>query len=502
MATDSSHGSGSESHSSRGSFFSANSSDSGSGSGPGSPEGSASGSESSSSSVSSSSPTQDLSSLRLKVKRQAQTAKARAASLAARATRRLAKRANLKPRAHAAEEYRELVQAENELVQPGGSIHWKRRRRLRLLVSYLKAWVTALVSLFTNFGCDGDSSPAVDHLLSCIVLDDTNMRLSQADPQVNSWKSSRIVSVMNVVQALVVSYSPASTGHDRGCKVFNVHTPLVCLPKADCDGLYFEFISRVFVLFGQVSYRFCMLGMASQLLRRVAIQGVCVCMDALATNQAVLKRLRLQIQQHHAERGCQEQIFPMLAVLCEIHGLALARKSLVSSLPGFWSSVVRLAHLFEVGNFRLQFRRCLVAVIVQSYKYIPVPELPPNKDDWRERHAEWCGVDLAGLGGCSKPTKRRDIHEKLLAVDNGDFESRDFTHFCIGSCCEGFDHKAKSRFALVTILRHYVSLFGTGFPVPLTYRWIHASRALQYLKDGLADVCIGHCHSDSGSGSL
>ena len=367
--------------------------------------------------------------------------------------------------------FRGDVKADNPMARPGQPLRETRHRRLRLLISYLQGWVAAVFAFFTSA-----SSPLIDHTIACIILDDTNMRLSQADALVYQWMTSRVVSVMNVVQVLVAFFhGPRVRAH----KTFTVHTPMVCVPKADCDGLFFEMVSRLMLFLGVISYRFRALGLAANLCEQVAVQGTTFCMDALATNQAVLKRLRMSIYKKHEQSGHQ-QIFPALVVLCQIHALALARKCLVNALPGFWSCVVRLGHLFEVSNFKMQFKRALVAVVYESYRYIPVPELPGTLEDWRQRRLEWCNT---ADGAPRLSQKRADLHITLMSFDNGDYEQDDIRHFCIGSCCSGRDHGSKARHALLEIVKLYLVLFGNGYPVPLTYRWVHASRSLQYLKE-------------------
>ena len=336
---------------------------------------------------------------------------------------------------------------------------------------------------------------SVRHTISCIVVDDTNMRLSQADAQVSQWKTSRVVSVMNICQTLVACYgtlvsSASHTLEPALHKVFTVHTPMVCLPKADVDGIYFEMVSRLFVFLGEVSYRFGVLNLARNILQSTLIHATALCMDALATNQAVAKRLRLAIHSRHKENQ-YSQLVPALIVLCQIHGLALARKCLLNGLPHFWSSVVRLGHLFEVGSFRMQFKRALITIIHRSYKYIAVPQMPAGSKEWHDRRRQWCGLSSEPLPAHTHAKKRKELHRALMVFDNADHESSDIIHFCDGSCCHGSDHKTKSRYALVQILQHYIALFGCGYPTPLTYRWIHAARSLQYLKDPCIDLAIG-----------
>ena len=426
----------------------------------------------------------EIDQLRLKLRKQAQTAKARAASIASKAARRVAKatRWDVKAPPHRAEAYREHVKGTNFLARPGIE-HVDKRQRLRLLVSYMRGWMAALAQFFQNF--QGSSNSSVHHTISTVVVDDTNMRLSQTDSQVHQWKSSRVVSVMNVVQTLIACYGSCTLGNGERTlqKVFTVHTPLACLPKADLDGLYFELISRLCLFMGEISYRFRILHEARDMICKVSIQATAMCMDALATNQAVLKRLRLATRQKHIETQYQ-QVFPVLAVLCLIHGLALARKCLLTSIPQFWSSVVRLGHLFEVGSFRASFKRALAAVIYKSFRYIVVAEEPSNSEDWKQRRQEWRNISFDPQPSGTFGKKRSELHVSLMQWDNGDFEGASITHHCRGTCCRqgGSDHLSKGRFALIQILKHYLSLFGTGYPTPLAYRWVHASRALQYIK--------------------
>ena len=436
-----------------------------------------------------------VASLKLQIKRQKQTAKARAASLATRALRRLAKNAIIEAPKHKAEAFREDVRADNTLARPGvasGSHGPARRRRLRLLVSYLQGWVTAVTRFFRDIE---DSDMSMRHSICSIILDDTNMRLSQVDAQVSQWKRSRVVSVMNICQTLVACYassrsSASSTLDPTLQKVFTVHTPMVCLPKADLDGIYFELVSRLFVFLGEVSYRFQVLNLARDVLRATSIQATALCMDALATNQAVTKRFRLAVHSKHKDNQ-YSQLFPALMVLCQIHALALVRKCLLNGLPHFWSSVVRLGHLFEISSFRLQFKRALLTIIRRSYRYIVVPEMPASSKDWKDRRRQWCGIPNETLPARTDGKKRKELHRALMTWDNADFEGSDIIHLCDGSCCPGSDHRSKSRHALVQILQHYIALFGCGYPTPLSYRWIHASRALQFLKDLALDGPLG-----------
>ena len=71
----------------------------------------------------------------------------------------------------------------------------------------------------------------------------------------------------------------------------------------------------------------------------------------------------------------------------------------------------------------------------------------------------------------------------LADWDNSDPSLPSLTHWCHGSCCKGRSREAKEAFALLQVCKHFVLLFALGFPVPLSYRWVHAERANQYIKE-------------------
>ena len=64
------------------------------------------------------------------------------------------------------------------------------------------------------------------------------------------------------------------------------------------------------------------------------------------------------------------------------HQIALARKQLLFFFDEHWSTLVRLAHLFEIHSFRTQFHRALLKVISVSFQYRWLA-LPADDCDWR-----------------------------------------------------------------------------------------------------------------------
>lgn len=242
-----------------------------------------------------------------------------------------------------------------------------------------------------------------------------------------------------------------------------------------------EVIGRLFLWLGAVSTRFQTFKLPENLAERVPIQGLAVCFDSLVTNLSVFKDIRSAIHRQHTKDPKDGHVYPALAVCCLIHQLALSRKATLMGFPGYWSAVVRLGHIFEVQSFRLQFRRALLSVVYDSFQYVAVPSLPNDYRTWRQERQRITG-EISGAA--SRHNKKRfQIHASLSQWDNGCPQGDAITHWCTGNCCRGCDHASKKRFALLQCCRHLVMLFSFGFPIPLTYRWVHCHRALQYLQD-------------------
>ena len=438
-------------------------------------------SESESNSSDSSASTDPAEEQRLRVQRQARTMKARLASLVSRARKKLvANTTEITMSEHPAEAFKPCVKhgPDNPLNQTGLTHRSTRFRRLRLLVSFLRAWSVRLMS-FLNFASSGEM--AVHHTIQSTIIDDCNLRLGTT-----AGESSRVTSVMNAVQSFTVCYGPAAaetwqmSGSSLCRKTFCVYTPLVVLPKSDKDTICAELLSRLLLFLGHVSERFQAFGVSSTFPSTVKIQGMTLCFDSLVTNLAVAKQMRVLLHEGHENLG-YESIHPVMITVCMIHQVALARKCLLNGFAGYYSSVVRLAHLFEISNFRQQFRQAMLAVIYHNFSYVPVAALPPLSGTWHEQRKEILGVLEDGSSRVQK--RRQKLHMQLAAFDNGCPSQPAFTHYCVGSCCPGSSHKLKSRYALIQMCKLYTKLFSFGYPVPLTYRWIHAARALEYVKE-------------------
>lgn len=414
----------------------------------------------------------ELAELQAVVKRRQQTEKARLNSIKARTLRKHAKHVDMKTCEHPAESFRKDITPDSDINRPG-TVNI-RFRRLRLLFSWFKAWGRAVVSFFN------EKTDKINHCILVSVVDDTNMRLSEIPDGAPQWRMARTVNVMNNVQNLVVNYD-LEDAHDPCHKHFAIHTPLACLAKSDRDGVSSEFASRLFCFLGRVSQRYRSWNVPSDLMSNVPLQAVVMVFDSLKTNVAMLKQFRQAVHMHHKGDLQQKPVCPLFATFCLLHQVALARTPILFGFNNYWSTVVRLAHLFEGSNFRQQFRTALVSVICDSFSFVPVLSLPSAAHEWRRRRSQIFTCHCPQRGTAAP--KRIRLHLALSDWDNSDPMQHAVTHWCIGTCCSGSSARAKESHALMQVCKHFTLLFGFGFPVPLTYRWVHAQRALQYVKE-------------------
>lgn len=195
----------------------------------------------------------------------------------------------------------------------------------------------------------------------------------------------------------------------------------------------------------------------------------------------MLKLFRQTVHQYHKNgRPADEtNIYPLFPQCCALHQLSLARSPLLLGFNSYWTSVVRLSHLYENQLFRKQFEGALVHIICQSFVYVPVVELPTEHQTWRERRKQVFEQAWSSRKAASRRTR---LHRNLATWDNSDIREDTVKHWCLGTCCTGRNMQEKEKFCLLQIIKHYLLLFRNGFPVPLLYRWVHAQRANSFVK--------------------
>lgn len=98
--------------------------------------------------------------------------------------------------------------------------------------------------------------------------------------------------------------------------------------------------------------------------------------DSFKANTVVFRAIRQRIQNQPVVKHLA------LNFKCSIHLANLVRKSLMLSVPGHWSTVVRLGHLFSVSRFRRLFMQTMRSILAASFTWVPVAVLPPDACSW------------------------------------------------------------------------------------------------------------------------
>lgn len=178
-------------------------------------------------------------------RRRARTEKARMAAMLARQRRKLVADPHAKTTAHAASSYRPLLQPRPEINKPGNHLKHLRLRRMRVVFSWFKAWCASIAHFVQ--GINGSHSLVIN------VVDDSNCVLSQLVEGAPQWRKSRVVTVMNQVQSMVIQYS--SSG-EPCYQTYLVNAPLVCIDKANASTLGAELRSWLVTFLGKVGWRF------------------------------------------------------------------------------------------------------------------------------------------------------------------------------------------------------------------------------------------------------
>ena len=241
-----------------------------------------------------------------------------------------------------------------------GNSDWQRqaRERARGVMSLMIQIIRLLVQILTS----SPGGSAVSHVLDCVVLDDASCRIKgQGDGK------PAIYTVMNTVHTLHVAYEAGT------CNNFGIPTAYVCLPSQKTGDLHAAYSSRLLFSsrgLGQAfrtleSKVFGIISQPCELEQRVASPEIwkiqVMVGDAIPTNDAVF---RMEREMLYRTRGTEEAKRRLsFRVKCQLHQLCLVRRPAVLSIDKFWTTLVRLAHLFEQYSFKKQFALALIQVL-------------------------------------------------------------------------------------------------------------------------------------------
>ncbi|CAE7199753.1 unnamed protein product, partial [Symbiodinium necroappetens] len=349
----------------------------------------------------------------------------------------------------------------------------KDQDRRRAIWLYFVSVAAALKKLFLGSGNDGEADfamaedvPCISLVLSLNTCDDTNIKMLRAHKA-----SAEIRSVMANIQQYVVLKDWNQATDNSVPKWFFLHQPMVTLHRATAVHLAKQFLSWLLAFCGDVGHRWTAWGVPQDIFRFVRRHVFVMICDALKTNDSVFKELCGKIRHHWAQQKDGKSV--ALQIHCGIHQISLTRRTVALGFTGYWSTLVRLGHLFESHSFRARFHTAMAKVVHENFMYCHVESLPDQVLNWKNATIKHLRISLA------RPKRMKKLVHHLIK-DNGDPTSPQIVHWCLGAdCCPGGEKEA-----LATIMQSFHSLFDR-LVVPLLYRWKHAEEANTFVRDGL-----------------
>jgi hypothetical protein len=147
-----------------------------------------------------------------------------------------------------------------------------------------------------------------------------------------------------------------------------------------------------------VGERLLKIGIAAEsFAKAVPLSVMVVCDDNLKANTLVFNELRNKL----AEQG--HVAHAAMNFKCGLHTVSLTRRPIALSVPNYWTTLVRLGHLFESSTYRKDFAAALEAVIRSHFKWIPCSTMPPESAAWRRIRAQALKTDCDAPSNAVSP---------------------------------------------------------------------------------------------------
>ena len=362
--------------------------------------------------------------------------------------------------------------------------HWLQRG----LLAYLKATFTSLKDLLCT------KCVSQGHVIAFNVMDDCSIRLANA-----KLNSSSVHTVCNNYQRLLLR------SDENRATTLRVHQPLMTMPSGSAIDLHTSWSSWLLLSAFGVGARLISFGIADSDIK-CKLQCQVLMSDGLKTNNAVFNfevretlRPCMYVKQDTQEvnmwsvhvffnfvyihftivlqrrKGNTSDLLVHFHHHCHLHIASLIQRPLVLAVQGFWSNLVRFAHLARLFSWRRRFLQCLAQVVAESYLFVPVAELPSECAQFQKSLSQILSNTVSA--DTSHKTKTR---QKLLDMDNSDPSGTVIAHYCTPSCSHCNGEHAKSD-----MVQAYVQEFATFFDVPLLARWKHYGPAIDYVRKGL-----------------
>ena len=220
--------------------------------------------------------------------------------------------------------------------------------RARCCFSLIKYMINSIQRLFQD---SSGRCKTVHHVVNSVIADDTDTRIR------DSLQKSAVQTVCNTVQSLHVRYS--QPGAKECWESLNIPTPMVVLAATKTGHIHSAMTAFSVVCANKVGQLMqnCGLSPAAAGTDSTPFRTEILTGDALKANAAAWRIEVKQLAEHNSQ--CSQCTMGVYCK-CQVHQLNLIRKPMVLSISNFWTSIIRLAHLFEQSSFRHQFATALV----------------------------------------------------------------------------------------------------------------------------------------------
>jgi hypothetical protein len=244
-----------------------------------------------------------------------------------------------------------------------------RRQRSLAVFSLLAAIVHRLVRVF-------DGNP-VHHILVSNVVDDASIKVKSSAVYDGSLE---VKTMMNNIQNVAVFHS--------GCAKAAEHIP-ICQPAVFLDGskatdMLLGYCSWLMISCVGVGEQWSRLGLPADLFHRAKIVVSFFVGDSLKANDTLFNVLR-QCQHSKNKNATHGPKHSSIQIRCLVHKLNLVRRPLALCFDQFWSTQVRLGHLFESSTFKFKFQEALAEAVCNIFDYVVVDALPQESMAWRRK---------------------------------------------------------------------------------------------------------------------
>ena len=180
------------------------------------------------------------------------------------------------------------------------------------------------------------------HILHTCVCDDTSTRMKSG-----GLGRSQVYTVCNTVECTYVRFQ------DNAWEALFIPTPVRVLNSGKATSIH-----KAFTAWTAVSAS----GLGS-VWRRLGLEN-----DVLANDSAW--RMEGERRKRFIESQGPDKCCLGFRVRCCNHQLSLVRKPIALSVPHFWSTLVRLGHLFEMSSFRRSLATALVSMYQKDTNFI------------------------------------------------------------------------------------------------------------------------------------